>query len=219
MKSIYVILISLFVINTSFGQIEEKKVNISLGVQPCLSTTITDIKQKDVEKLWKKYFKEYAKVKRNKKAKEYYSTAVRLNSITPSEIDVYAKFEEFATGVDIHLCYDLGNGFINKQETPNEYDGAKDFTNQFRIYAKTFVLEEKLEEQEEILKDLQKDLKSSKKENKKFHDKIDDYTKKIQELEKKIETNVLEQQDFEKKIEEQLLKVQEAQDNIRNVGK
>ncbi len=219
MKSIYFILISLFAINVSFGQIEEKKVNISLGVQPCLSATVTDIKQNRVEKLWKKYFKEYAKVKRNRKAKEYYSTAVRLNSITQSEIDVYAKFEEFATGVDIHLCYDLGNGFINKQETPNEYEGAKDFTNQFRIYAKTYVLEEKVEVQEEILKDLQDDLKDSKKKNKKFHDKIDDYTKKIQEIEKEIESNVLEQEDFEKKIEEQLLKVKEAQDNLRNVGK
>ncbi len=219
MKSLYIILLSLFVVNSSFGQIEEKKVNISLGVQPCLSTTVTDIKQNRVEKLWKKFFKEYAKVKRNRKAKEYYSTAVRLNSISTNEMDIYAKFEEFATGVDIHLCYDLGNGFINKQETPNEYEGAKDFTNEFRIYAKTYVLEEKLEEQEDILKDLKDDLKDAQKDNKKFHDKIDDYTKKIQELEKKIETNVLEQQDFEKKIEEQLLKVKEAQDNLRNVGK
>lgn len=219
MKSIYIILVSLFVVNTAFGQIEEKKINISLGVQPCLSTTISDIEKSDVEKLWKKYFKQYAKVKKNRKAKEYYSTAVRLNSIAPKEIDVYAKFEEFATGVDINLCYDLGDGFVNKKETPNEYEGAKDFTNEFRIHVKSYVLEEKLEQQEELLKDLKDDLKDAKKDNKKLHDKIDNYTKKIQEIEKKIDSNLLEQEDFEKKIEEQLMKVKEAQDNLRNVGK
>ncbi len=181
---------------------------------------MSDVKKKDVEKLWKKFFKEYAdaKVKKNSKAKEYYSLGVRINKITPNEMDVYAKFEDYSSGVTVSLCYDLGNNFISN-ETPNEYNGAEEFTTEFLNYVKTFTLEEQLEEEEKLLEDLQDDLKDAKKANKKLHEKIEKYTKKIQEAEKKIEDNLSEQESLTKKIEEQLTTVKEFQDKVKNVGK
>lgn len=220
MKKMYFLFISIFIFNQAFSQIREKQVNISLGVQPCLSQDVQDIDDNETAKLWKKFFKQYGKVKKNSKAKEYYSTGIRINRVKSGyPVDVYAKFVDFSGGTNINLCFDLGTGFLSKKDTPNEYDGALELMNEFVIYVDRYVVEEKLKEEEKMLSKLEKSLKSAKKDNKKLHDKIDDYNKKINEAEEDIRNNIIEQEELDRQIQNQAQKLKEVQRELENIGR
>lgn len=219
MKKTYTILIALFIVGQTFGQVIEKKTNMSLGVQPSLSTDIDNISQKQIIKLWKKFFKPYGKVKRNKKAKEYYSTGVRVNRIKSGDpVDLYMKFNEFADGVNINLCIDLGTGFVSK-DNPNEYSGAVDVLDEFVLYVESYKLNEKLEDEEDELDDFESSLKKAKKKNIKYHKNIEKYKQYIMEAEEDIEKNLLEQKSLKKSIQMQLEKIKVTNEEIKNLKK
>ena len=219
MKKIYALLITLLLVGQSFGQIKEKQVNISLGVQPCLTSSIDNIKTKNAAKLWKKFFKPYGKVKRNRKAKEYYSTGVKVNRIKAGDpADVYMKIVEAADGVNLNLCIDLGTAFVSK-DMQEEYTGAENLLEEFLIYVKEYQLKEELDDEEDNLKDLESDLKSKRKKNKKLHRSIEKYKQKIVKAEEDIEKNLQEQEDLKKSIELQNEKVKQVQEDIENLKK
>jgi len=219
MKTIYIIIFSVLIAGQSFGQITEKKVNLSLGVQPCLSTNIENIKEKKIAKLWKKFFKPYGKVKRNKKAKEYYSTGVTVNRIKSGDpIDVYVKFVEAADAINVNLCFDMGTAFVSKDDT-EAYNGASDVLNEFVLYVKESQLKDKLKEVEDELDDMESDLKSARKKNKKLHSSIEKYKQKIQEAEDDIEKNLQKQEDLKKNIKLQTEKVLKVQKQIKALKK
>jgi len=219
MKGIYIIIFSVLIAGQSFGQIQEKKVNLSLGVQPCLSSNIENIKEKKIAKLWKKFFKPYGKVKRNKKAKEYYSTGVTINRIKSGDpIDVYVKFIEAADGININMCFDKGTAFVSKDDM-EAYNGASDVLNEFVIYVKESQLKDKLEDEEDKLDDMESDLKSARKKNKKLHASIEKYKQKIQKAEDDIEKNLQKQEDLKKNIKLQTEKVMEVQNKLKALKK
>ncbi|HHH54102.1 MAG TPA: hypothetical protein ENK91_10615 [Bacteroidetes bacterium] len=220
MKTIYSFLIILFLSKFISAQVVEKQMNISLGLQPCLTTTVEGIDNKEVAKLWKKFFKEYGKVKKNSKAREYYSTAVRVNRIKSGDpIDVYAKFDEFGADTKISLCFDLGTAFLSKDEFPEEYYGGEEFVNEFKVYVQKYIVGNKLKEEEKKLDKLDKELKNTVKSNKKLHDKIAMYKDKIKKAESEIELNLQKQDQLKKQMEEQSDKVRDVQAELNSMGK
>ncbi len=209
----------ILIVGQSFGQVKEKQINLSLGVQPCLSTNIDNIKEKKIAKLWKKFFKPYGKVKRNKRAKEYYSTGVTVNRIKSGDpVDVYIKFVEAADGINMNLCLDLGTSFVGK-DTPQEYKGAENVVNEFVVYVKESQLKDELEDAEDDLSHLEKSLKSARKKNKKLHRNIEKYKQKIIKAEEDIEKNKDKQEDLKKNIKLQTDKVKELQNDIKALKK
>lgn len=220
MKTFYFLLFSLFITSQTYSQIIQKQVNISLGVQPCLSYEVMEIDNNETAKLWKKFFKDYGKVKKNRKAKEYYSTGVRVGRIKSGDpVDVYAKFVEFENGVEIVLCFDLGTEFLNNKTTPNEYEGAEELIQEFVVYVKKYVVGEKLKKEEGNLKDLEGNMKTTRKKNKKLHDKIDNYRENIVKAEDAIKENVLLQEELKVKIQDQASKLKEVQREMDNIGR
>jgi len=219
-NSIHIIVFLLFTTVSVFGQITEKHEKMSLGIQPCLTTEVLNIKVKTVEKLWKKYFKAYGKVKKNKRAKELYSTGVRVNRIKSGDpIDVYLKVSKFEGGVNLCIWYDLGTKFLSEKDTPNEYNAGEELLEEFSIYLRKYIIEKELKTEEDSLKKVKKKLRSSKKKNKKLHEKIKSYKEKILKAERGIKENLLEQDELEKQIETQILKVKEVEEKLGNIGK
>jgi valyl-tRNA synthetase len=220
MKTLYLFLTALIIPYFLSAQIEEKQINTSLGMQPCLSTTIPNIKKKEVIKLWKKFFKKYGKVKKNNKAKEYYSTGVRVNRIKAGDpIDIYAKFTDFVSDTKVDLCFDLGTAFLSKEEFPDEYNGAEDLLNEFSVYVQRYVVENQLRDEEKKLEKLNKKLKNAKKENQKLHNKIEMYKNKIKKAESDIDLNLRAQKEMTDQIDKQANKVKEIQGKLNNIGK
>jgi hypothetical protein len=178
-----------------------------------------EIDDSETAKLWKKFFKDYGKVKKNRKAKEYYSTGVRVGRIKAGDpIDVYAKFVEFENGVDINLCFDLGTEFLNSKTTPNEYNGAEKLINEFVVYVKRYIVGEKIKKEEKELKKIEANLKSARKKNKKLHDKIENYQKNIEKAEDDIKENILLQEELKVKVQEQANKLKEVQREMDGIS-
>lgn len=220
MKTIFILLLSLSFSLSSFAQIKEKQVQMSLGIQPCLTAEIQGVKKKEVEKLWKKFFKKYGKVKKNGKAKEYYSTAVRINSIKHGDpVDVYAKFEDFSSDVRVSLCIDMGTAFLSKKQFPEDYINAEQLLEEFIIYVKRYMVSQELDKEKELFEKLNKKLKKLKKNNVKLHEKIKKYKEKIAKAEQEIEQNLIEQQKVSEEIDKQALKVKAVSDKLELIGK
>jgi hypothetical protein len=220
-------LVSLFTMiallsNTLMGQIIEKEANMSLGVQVGNEVILDDIDPKDAIDVWEDYFKDLydEKVKRNRKADEYYSTGVRINSIfTVSKIDVYSKFEGYRDGTRMTMWVDLGMAFVNSEDYPTEYNGVVNLLEDFRVHAKTVVITNEYDEAEKNLDKMKKDLDKLEKTNSKLHDKIADYEQKIIEAENDIKQNLIEQDDKRIEIDKQIDLLKEIQIRLENIKK
>lgn len=220
MKTILTLLLAVFFLNIAVSQVTERQSNISLGMQPCLSANVKDIKTKDVEKLWKDYFDKFGKLKYNKKAKEYYGTGVRINRVRSGDaVDVFAKFDEFADGTRIDISFDLANGFLNKKDYPSDFQGGVDFVEGFVVFVEKYKVEQRLKEEEKTLEKLNDKLKDAVKDNKNLKEKIISYEEKINKAEQDIKENEQLQVDLEKQIQVQSSKVKDVQIEYNQIGK
>lgn len=222
MKNLIFLIAGFFIFSTPVkAQILEKDSNMSLGVQTGNEVILTEIEDKDAAKLWKAYFEDRfdGKVKRNRKADEYYVTGVRINSIfSVSNIDVYTKFEERGSNTLMTLWVDLGMSFVNSADYPTEYQGTIALLEDFRIYARTYAVNKEYEAAEKVLEDLKKNLDKLEKQNGRLHKKIDDYQEKILEARADIEQNLVDQDEMKLSIDRQievLKQIQVKQNEIK----
>jgi len=203
---------------SAFGQILERESKMSLGVQTSNEVVLNDISPKDALKLWKEYFKEYGKIKRNKKADEYYSTGVRINRIyNVSNIDVYVRFEEKGSNSIMLLWVDLGMAFVNSKDYPMENRGVLDLIDKFRISTKKYVIQEEADIEETALNKMKKDLIRLEKNNVKLHDAIIKYEEKIVLAKDDIITNVANQDEKRIEIDRQLDLLKEIQIRLESI--
>ena len=79
MKKNFLFTIALLVLGFTFNslnaQVQEKEALMSLGDQNALTIDIQNVDKKALESYYKGYFKEFGKVKFNRKANEYYINA------------------------------------------------------------------------------------------------------------------------------------------------
>ena len=221
MKTIFsVLVLLLFSSQILRAQIIEKESNMSLGVQTGNQLILDDVSVKDAEKLWEDFFKEYGKVKRNRKADEYFSTGVRVNRIfTVSNIDVYAKFEERGSSSVMTLWVDLGMAFVNSKDYPTEYKGVVDLMDEFRIYARTYVVKAEYEDAEKALENLKKDLNKLVKQKGDLEDDIAKYEQKIREAKDDIIKNMQDQESQKMAIDKQIEVLKQVQDRLEAIRK
>ncbi|MEE9437652.1 MAG: hypothetical protein V3V14_01550 [Saprospiraceae bacterium] len=197
----------------------EKEASMSLGKHMAFSIDIDDANMKETEKVWKKFAKEYGKTKRNKKAKEYYSTQVSVPIIArDSKIDMYVKFDEKIGYTTTYLWIDLAEGFVDSDSHPREALGAEAFLKEFFVAVRTKVIGEKKKEQEKMLNKLDKELRKLEKKNKGYHKDIEDAKEEIDDAEKNIEKNLTSQEDQRIKIEQQKRLIQSIIDQLNKLG-
>jgi molecular chaperone DnaK (HSP70) len=198
----------------------ERQSDISLGMQPCLSISFSDIKSKDLHKLWGDYFKKFGKFKYNRKAKEYFVNGARISSIKSGDpIDVYVKYEDFTDGSRIDVTFDITTGFLSSRENPTEYRAAERFLNEFELFVEKYKLEELLKEEEKNLDRLTRDLRKAVSDNDKLLKSITDYEERIAKAEKDIKDNEVLQSDLEKQIEDQNKKVNSVRAEYNKISK
>lgn len=217
--AIFSLLLFSFSIN---AQILEKESNMSLGVQTGNEVILDDISAKVAANLWEDYFKDKyrEKVKRNKKANEYYTTGVRINRIySVSNIDIYSKFDERGSSCVMSLWVDLGMAFVNSAEYNTEYKAIVEMMEDFRVFARTYVVQEEYDNAEKTLEKMKKDLDKLEKQNGKLHDKIASYEEKILEAKDNISLNEVEQEDQKISIDRQIEVLKEIQTRLSSIKK
>ena len=203
-------LLSPFIIN---AQITEKPREMSLGVQNAFIVELPDTKDDMITSEWKAYLKEYGKVKRNRKAKEYYLMEESIKSIHGKDkMDTYMKRKDD----QMMVFFDVGGQFLDKEH--EDHDNAIEFLEGFLLHVERSKVNIELANEEKELKKLEKNLSSLEKDKTKYLSKIESAEKTIRKNENRIETNKSDQKRMNKNIESQKEKIEDVKDKLNSIG-
>ena len=198
------------------AQTQEVKQQMSLGIQNGISVNIPDADAKFIDKIWKKYTKDYGKLSKNKKAEEEYIEAAVIQTINgKSPMNIYTTTEKN----QIVAFFDDGTGFLNSTDYAKEFQSASEFMKEFGNEVTRELIRIELEKEEDILKKNNKEYEKLKKDNIDLHKDIENYKQKIKKAEADIVTNDKDQERSKAAIEAQTKIVETVQTKLNNVGK
>lgn len=212
-------LIFSFLVSSLYAQVEEKEQLMSLGDQNALIMDVKNVDKKKLEGYFKTYFKEYGKVKYNRKAKEFYISGAKMPTISKDKVNVYAKMEELNNSARVSLFLDNGQAFVSSSENADQYKSLEKIMVDFDIYVEKLLIEKELKEAEKNLTQMERKEKQLKKDNEKYHKTIEEARKKIAKMEEAIAQNVKDQDDKAKEIEIHKQAIEEIREKLNNVGK
>ena len=198
---------------------EEKDVTMSLGTHNAFVLDLSEISAKKTESYWADYFRDISKLKKNRKAGEYYAEGVRIPLISSNELDVYSKVEDLKGNSRLYVWIDHDGAFLNSADEAKAGKNALDFMNNFALQAEKRSVEEMLEAEEKALKGLEKDLKSLGKEKDKYQKSIEDAKAAIIKNEENIEKNLLDTESKDLEIEKQRSLIESVRDRLKEIGK
>ncbi len=200
------------------AQVSEQSMELSLGHQNAFVMEHPGANKKMVTKILEKAVKEYGKVKKNKKAKEWNCLQCSVPGIS-GPTNVYFKVEEGKSLVTSYVFYDDGSQFISSDNSSDIASRIKQDLTYVNYDVTRAVISEELDGEEDNLKDRNKEQEKLEKNNKDLHNDIEKYKQKIKDAEKEIEKNLQEQEDKKMEIEKQKRVVEEVTDKLNNVGK
>jgi hypothetical protein len=199
-----------------FGQVNETKLQMSLGMQNGLRISIPEAKEDLIDKVWKKYTKDYGKLVKNKKAKEEMIEGANIPNISKGNpMDVYAMTEDYS----ISVFFDLRSGFLNSTDHPDAYAGASAFLQEFAYEVEREMTREELEKEQSRLKKLNQNMGDLLKDHKRYHQDIEEAKAKIKRAEDNIVTNEKDQKQTQSEIEGQTKVVARVQEKLNKIGK
>ena len=221
MKYTCSLILSVLFLSLNAQMVEESKVSLSVGSQNAYVIEVEGADKKMTERVWKDFVKDMdAKVKKNKKAKEFYSEKVRVNGVNNgTPIDLYMKVFERRGLVEIYVAGDRGDAFISSNDTPDDTEPMMYMVEQFSYELQRKVTEKILEEQEKLLKNLQKDLTKLEDKNEDYHNDIKKAEDKIRQAEERIEVNLRDQDEKRIQIAKQTAAVEAIVEKYNAIGK
>ncbi len=184
------------------AQINPNKRMMSFGPQPALEVSLPNADEDLIIDVWKHYLKKYGKVKRNKKAGEYYLEDERINPIAKKkEISIYMIPEKEQAVVFI----DLKNGFLSQER--EEYNAAVRFLENYQKAVEIERYKRWIEQEKKKLKSLNKKLTKLSKREKKLHGRIEEARRIIKESEEELKENNAAQKANKTAIEQQVQEI------------
>ncbi|MBT8232548.1 MAG: hypothetical protein HKO66_01830 [Saprospiraceae bacterium] len=216
MKNILLLLLISFSVGIN-AQVSVKKMSLSLGEQNAFVMDHMDAEKRTVEKIMEEAFKEYGKVRYNRKAKEYNCMECNISQISTSPLSVYFKVVEGKGQVTTYTFFDDGTKFISDED--KGADAIEKFNMNVYYDVQRSVIGEALKDEEKQLKSFNKDLKKLVKKNEDLHEDIEKYKEKIAKAEKEIEKNLGEQSDKKMEISKQEDKIKKTTEKLNNVGR
>ncbi len=203
----------------------EEDMNMSLGTQNALYIDVEGADKKIAEKAIQDLLKEYGKVKKNRKAKEYYAEDITIPAIAGSQpIDVYVKVDEMNNQSRLYLWVYDGSSFISSVNHGDEIDGAESIMKDYFVKARRDAIKKEVDSEEDVLKDREKELKKLESKNESLHKdiakwekEIEDRKRKIEQAKVDIEENLVNQDDKAIEITEQKNVVRQTVEKMNNV--
>lgn len=201
-----------FGIQSSFAQISEEERYMNAGNNNALVLEIPDADDKLVEKLWKKYMKQYkGKTKKVKKADEYLTDDAKIAVLGSNTVDVYSNVEERGSNAFLTMWVDLGGSYVNSFDHPDKYNECEKILMRFAIEVAKEQTRQELAGEEKRLKKVYATLKKLEKDNDRYHKEIENAKARIQRAEENIVKNLQDQEETQKNIEVQ----EEVVDEVR----
>ncbi|MBK9271186.1 MAG: hypothetical protein IPM48_06285 [Saprospiraceae bacterium] len=197
-------------------QVDEISKSMSLGVQNGFRASIPNASSKVIGAVWKKYTKDYGKLKKNKKASEEYIEGAIIQSIMPnSPMDIYTSIEDGY----ITAFFDTKSHFIGSGHNAQAASQAVQFMQEFAYEVQREMVREELETEQDQVRKLEKHLEKLKRDHTGYHKDIEDAKEKIRKAESNIITNEKDQVKTQTDIESQRKKVEDVQVRLNNIGK
>jgi hypothetical protein len=201
-------------------EINEKKTSMSLGTQNSFFVDIAGADKKMCTKTFEEMTKSYGKIKEIKKANLYSLSQTRMAAINGSSpVDVYVRHEEGKGLTTTYLWVDLGNGFVNGEDHPNQAKVVEQFMSDYYVEVRKKVVMQELKDEEKKQAELEKDLNKLKDKKENYLDDIEKCKQKITEAEQNIEKNKVDQENKVKEIESQKLVVKKVTYKLNSIGK
>lgn len=184
-----------------------------------VSVERSGIKDKDIEKMWKSYLKNFdTKPKFDKDAKMYVAEDAQVSKISNAPLQVFMRknnLSDAQTEFTVWLKDSNGN-FVGSAASDAKKDMASQWVLNYAIYIKRNQVEELLDDKEDDLRSLEKEkekldkeIKSGEKEIEKLREDIEDEEKTIREakeelpeVEKKLNTQRSEVEKLKRTMEE-----------------
>jgi hypothetical protein len=217
MKRIFLFLVaSLTMYSLTSGQAREVTLQMSMGNQSGITIAIPEAESRDIEKIWKKYTKDYGKLIKVKKTDELVIQNASIPSILPNmPLDMYSVIEDY--GITVFI--DLKPGFINSTDHPDAFNNAKSFMQNFANEVQRELITAELEKEQDELKKLNRKINDLVKDNKSYHKDIEDARERIKKAEANIINNEKDQELTKAQIITQSKTVANIQGKLNNIGK
>jgi peptidoglycan hydrolase CwlO-like protein len=205
MKSkILLMIVALFATGTISAQaVFEENKNMSHGNKNALYVDVEGADKKIAEKAIQDLLKEYGKVKKNRKAKEFYAEEILIPSIGGSQpLHVFTKIEEMGNQSRLYMWVYDGQDFISSEDNEEAVSGVESVLQDYFVKARRAAIQEEVDYEEDNLKDREKELNKLERDNENLHKNIAKWEKEIEERHRKIEQaqadieqNLLDQED------------------------
>ena len=219
MKSkILLLIVALFATGTISAQaVFEEDKNMSHGNKNALYVDVEGADKKIAEKAIQELLKEYGKVKKNRKAKEFYAEEIIIPAIGGAQpLHVFTKIEELGDQSRLYMWVYDGDDFISSVNNEEAISGAESILQDYYVKARRGAIQKEVDLEEDNLKDREKEMTKLEKNNDNLHKDIAKWEKEIEERHKKIEQAKL---DIEQNIVDQETKSDEimAQKEVINM--
>ncbi len=218
--SIVTLLLSWSFCSTLSAQISEEDRSMSQGVKNGFVLEIPNTNTKVVEKVWKKYVKQYSgKTKKDRKSDEWFTDNAIARDIAGglNAMDIYASIEDSGDGVRFTTWYDLGGAYLNSYEHGEQVDEAQKMLMVFAIEVAKEMTRIELEQEEKRLKDLDNTLKKLVRAKEGYEKEIEAAKERIAKAEANIETNIKDQENTHDQIEAQKEVIKEVEEKLSDL--
>jgi len=195
--------------------VSEVNRTMSQGNKTGLVVEIGDIDEDLVEKLWKKFVKDYdGKTKYDRRSGEHFTDDAEIPNISNDVLDLYAVFTKMSDGAEVCLFIDLGGAYLNSAYHGDKYTEGEKFLMLFVKEVEKEKVKLELAAEEKALKELENELKRLKRANDNLHKEIEDAKAKIAKAEAGITENEKAQSDSNTKIAEQKAKIKAVEKKL-----
>ena len=221
MFKFYTLVITVLICSMGLNaQISEKEYRFSDGIQNALMVELPGSSSKKAEGCWKDFAKEFGKVDRNRKQKEFYLYDVIIPAIDQEQtVSIATKFEEFDDYTRAYFWIKSGDDYLNSDAYPSQIDGAKHFFTDYGYAVEKEVVKDELNYEEGTLKGMSKDLDKLVKDEKNLYKDIEKAKETIRKAEEALVKNAQEQKEMQAAMFNQEEVVKMVSQKLNNVGK
>lgn len=214
-----IIFVGIFGFAQAQSEAYSKDISMSLGNKPAIVLDMNDIDAETALDYWKDYMRSHCKLKRNKKANEYYVNKAKIPTISSKKINIISKIEDLNKSSRLYFWIDTGTAFLDESTDATMYANAKQYINDFAIEAEKTHVENMLKKAKKEMKSLEREMKSLKKDKENHEEDIEDAKKKIKKLENKIVENEAAQKKQVEALDLQKELINKIQKRLESVGK
>jgi hypothetical protein len=229
MKSVFLLLVGLCFCSLGYAQqfqIRESELEIK-GVPRKGQRLLIQLDSKEVEKAWENHLREKAgkivvpiSLPKNQVAKGVsVLEKARIDSISKTPLRIISKVEATEEGTAVWWTLDLGNAYVSKEGTPEQYAAAEVFLQQFARKVYRDDMKRQVTEAEKVLQ-------SSQNEHARVVRQADDLKRNLErnaqrrlDLEAELARNAKEQVQLTAEVENNAKQQQAALAEVENMKK